>query len=74
MKSTPIELTYEVSLDEGEPFRLPEELTRCLGQGSWIVTVRPAAESLPVSTRDHSAFLRGYAPEDEGMYDDAPGG
>jgi hypothetical protein len=27
-----------------------------------------------VATRDHSAFLRGYAPEDEGIYDDVIAG
>lgn len=26
------------------------------------------------SIRVHSAFLNGYAPEDEGLYDDAAGG
>jgi hypothetical protein len=27
----------------------------------------------PTAFRDHGAFLSSYAPEDEGLYDDAPG-
>jgi hypothetical protein len=27
-----------------------------------------------VATRDHGAFLKGYAPEDEGIYDDVIAG
>jgi hypothetical protein len=30
------------------------------------------AENGQMAIRDHSAFLNGYAPEDEGLYDDAP--
>lgn len=26
------------------------------------------------TVRDHTAFLNGYAPEDEGLYDDVPAG
>ena len=28
----------------------------------------------PVAARDHSAFLNSYAPQDEGLYDDAAAG
>ena len=28
----------------------------------------------PLSLRDHQAFLNSYAPEDEGLYDNAQGG
>jgi hypothetical protein len=31
----------------------------------------PGTGRSPVATRDHSAFLNSYAPEDEGLYDDA---
>jgi hypothetical protein len=27
----------------------------------------------PIAFRDHGAFLNSYTPEDEGLYDDAPG-
>ena len=30
-----------------------------------------AADQAPVGDRDHSAFLNSYAPQDEGLYDDA---
>jgi hypothetical protein len=29
--------------------------------------------SAPTALRDHTAFLNSYAPEDEGLYDDAAG-
>ena len=28
----------------------------------------------PLALRDHEAFLNSYAPEDEGLYDNAQGG
>jgi len=28
-------------------------------------------DNSPMATRDHSAFLNSYAPEDDGLYDDA---
>ena len=28
----------------------------------------------PLAVRDHQAFLNSYAPEDEGLYDNAQGG
>ena len=28
----------------------------------------------PMAARDHSAFLNSYAPQDEGLYDDAAAG
>jgi len=30
-----------------------------------------ATDSSQVASRDHSAFLNSYAPQDEGLYDDA---
>jgi len=34
----------------------------------------PAADKGPPVVRDHNAFLNGYAPQDEGLYDDAAAG
>ena len=31
-------------------------------------------DNSPMAGRDHSAFLNSYAPEDEGLYDDATAG
>jgi hypothetical protein len=31
----------------------------------------PATDKSQTAVRDHSAFLNSYAPEDEGLYDDA---
>jgi hypothetical protein len=31
----------------------------------------PATNKGPAAGRDHSAFLNSYAPQDEGLYDDA---
>jgi hypothetical protein len=33
----------------------------------------PAGGRAPLAIRDHSAFSNSYSPEDEGLYDDAPG-
>jgi hypothetical protein len=33
--------------------------------------IQPAADTCQVVVRDHSAFLNSYAPQDEGLYDDA---
>lgn len=41
---------------------------------SWIDQKREQIHQSPSTrtvTRDHSSFLSGYAPEDEGLYDDA---
>jgi hypothetical protein len=31
----------------------------------------PATDKVQAAVRDHSAFLNSYAPQDEGLYDDA---
>ena len=31
-------------------------------------------DNSPMAARDHSAFLNSYAPQDEGLYDDAAAG
>jgi hypothetical protein len=64
-------LTYEVELQPGEKLTLPDTLVASVGPGRWIITVQPLRSSgAPV--RSHDAFLRGYAPEDEGLYEDDP--
>lgn len=73
MKANWLELTCEVELGEGEQLSLPDSLTRPVGPGRWLITVQPAGQPASGSTfRDHNAFLNGYAPQDEGLYDDAP--
>jgi hypothetical protein len=70
MKSQPVDLTYEVELGPGEKLSLPRPLVDSVGPGRWIITVQP----LPSGSRDHSAFLSSYGPEDEGLYDDIAAG
>jgi hypothetical protein len=65
MRSEVIELTIE--LEPGEKLALPEPLNVSVGAGRWLITIR-SVDDEPV--RVHSAFLNGYAPEDEGLYDD----
>lgn len=66
MKDKPIQLSYEVEVKQGEKLCLPESLVASIGPGRWLISVEPAG------TRDHSAFLNSYAPEDEGLYDAYP--
>ena len=68
MQHQPVELTYEVDLAPGERLALPDSLLNSVGPGRWIITVQALPPGSPI--RDHSAFLRGYASEDEGLYDD----
>jgi len=71
MKEKVVNLTYEIDLQPGEKLTLPESLVESVGAGSWIITVQPK-QSYPVITRSHDGFLKGYALEDEGLYDDYP--
>jgi len=71
MKRELIKLTYEIELQPGEKLNLPASLLENLGAGRWIITITQEATA-PVITRSHDAFLKGYAPEDEGLYDDYP--
>ncbi len=68
MQNQPLELTYEIELKPGERLMLPDALVNSVGPGRWLVTVQPLPPASAV--RDHAPFLRGYAPEDEGLYDD----
>ena len=40
---------------------------------TWFDERRKELGSSVPASRDHSAFLNSYAPEDEGLYDDAAG-
>ncbi|MEH2308748.1 hypothetical protein [Nostoc sp.] len=64
-------LTYEIELQPGEKFNLPESLLENVGAGSWVITIQKKTQ-LPVETRTHDSFLNGYAPEDEELYDNYP--
>ncbi len=68
MESNLSQITYDIELQPGEPFSLPVDVSKIVGPGHWQVTIKPAQEEIRV----HSAFLNGYAPEDEGLYDDYP--
>jgi hypothetical protein len=64
------DLAVSVELRPGERLTLPPEFLEKVGPGRWVVTVRPLDASTP-EVRRHDALLHGYAPEDEGLYDDA---
>ncbi|HUY34758.1 MAG TPA: hypothetical protein VMV69_18580 [Pirellulales bacterium] len=70
MKNEVIELAYTVELEPGEKLSLPPALVENVGPGRWILTVRPWSGPVTAGVRRHDAFLGGYAPEDEGIYDD----
>ena len=61
-------LSYEIELHRGEKLTLPPGLVESVGPGCWVITVGPA-DSSHAPIRNHAAFLNGYAPEDEGLYD-----
>jgi hypothetical protein len=69
MKDQLVRLTYEIELQPGEELRLPEALLANIGPGRWRLTIQPVRRR---PTRDHSAFLNSYAPQDEGLYDAYP--
>lgn len=64
-------LEVEVEVGPGEKLTLPPALLDSVGAGRWRITVEPAESA---AVRRHSAFLDGYATEDEGLYDDDAGG
>jgi hypothetical protein len=72
MKEQIKHLAYEIELEPGEKLALPTRLVESVGAGRWVVTVSPARQG-DAPVRGHGAFLNGYAPEDEGLYDDYPG-
>lgn len=74
-------LTFEVTIEPGQRLTLPKEAMQELGAGRWLVSIQ-RAESLEPSAgssgkaavRDHGAFLKSYADEDESLYDDCKAG
>jgi hypothetical protein len=73
MKRELVNLTYEIELQPGEKLSLPTSLLECVGEGHWLITIQAITKTgLPPITRSHDAFLKGYSPEDEGLYDDYP--
>jgi len=71
MSTKLVNLTYEIELQTGEKLTLPDEVADRIGEGRWLITIALLTNE-PASTiaRRHHAFLNGYAPEDEGLYDD----
>ncbi len=71
MQSTLVNLTYEVELKKGEKFSLPKEAVKQIKPGKWLITIMPSSKMFDLKpVRVHSAFLNGYADEDEELYDD----
>ena len=62
-------ITCNVQVNPGERLSLPDSLIERVGEGRWTIIVQPTDETEEF-VRNHSAFLAGYAPEDEGLYDD----
>ncbi len=69
-----LNLTYEVEVKPGQKLTLPDSLVNAVDAGHWLITIQPYPDTTPPapSVRNHSAFLNGYAPEDEGLYDGLP--
>ena len=63
-------LEYEIELQPGEKLTLPPSLIESVGAGRWVITVQSVVGT-PI--RSHGTFLNGYAPDDEGLYDDDSG-
>lgn len=70
MKDELLEVSYTVEVEAGEKLTLPPALVEAVGPGRWVLTVRPWTAAAVQPTRRHDAFLNGYGPEDEGLYDD----
>jgi hypothetical protein len=64
-------LTYEIELKPGEKLNLPESILENITTGHWVITIQQKAKETE-RTRSHNAFLSGYAPQDEGLYDNYP--
>jgi hypothetical protein len=71
MNSELIKLIYEIELQPGEKLNLPESILEKVAAGRWVITIQQKAKETEY-TCTHDAFLNGYAPEDEGLYDDYP--
>jgi hypothetical protein len=73
MQASLAKLTYEIKLVPGEKLHLPQALVESVGAGEWLITIEPVPPTWSHrQVRRHSAFLNGYSPDDEGLYDDYP--
>jgi len=73
MKSQLTNLTCEIEILPGEKLTLPDFLVNSISAGRWVISIRPSIEEKTnAAIRSHDAFLNGYEPEDEGLYDDYP--
>ena len=71
MNTQVVSLSCEIELLSGETLTLPNEIINRIGVGRWLISIAPAPIVPPMEpVRNHDAFLNGYAPEDEGLYDD----
>ena len=71
MSTQIVSLSCEVELSLGETLTLPDEIIDRIGVGRWLISIAPAPIAPPLEpVRNHDAFLNGYAPEDEGLYED----
>ena len=66
-----VEITCTVDVKPGEKLTLPASLVEAVAPGRWRISLRPCDGPAETSAiRRHDAFLNGYAPQDEGLYDD----
>jgi hypothetical protein len=65
METKALDLSFELVVQADKKLLIPDSVIEKLSEGKWLVTLRPVMPS-----RSHQAFLSGYAPEDEGLYDD----
>ena len=64
-------LCVDIELAPGEKLTLPSSIVDNIGPGHWLITISPVGPGYENEVfRDHSAFLNGYEPDDEGLYDD----
>ena len=64
-----VNLSCEIELKTGEKLYLPDEIVNGVGAGRWMISIVPIPNT-DQAIRQHDAFLNGYAPEDEGLYDE----
>lgn len=71
MQGPTVPFSVDIKLAPGEKLSLPPSVVDSIGPGHWLITISPiGADDVTEAVRDHTAFLNGYAPEDEGLYDD----
>ena len=71
MEKESLEMSCTVDVKAGEKLTLPASLVDGIGPGRWFVTVRPCnGPEEGWAVRRHDAFLNGYSPQDDGLYDD----